>query len=79
MKLSYRLVGWTFTCDKWNIQVQDILHDIEPQHEISNNVACVTNKGSDQPAHKGSLIRAFASHLNILSLLSYFPNIIWRF
>ena len=35
----------------------------EPQHEISNNVVCVTSKGSDQPAHKRRLIRAFASHL----------------
>ena len=38
----------------------------EPQHEISNNVACATSKGSDQPAHTRSLIRAFASRLNIL-------------
>ena len=38
----------------------------EPRHEISNNVLCVTNKGSDQPAHTHSLIRAFASRLNIL-------------
>ena len=40
----------------------------EPQHEISNNVECATSKGSDQPAHMRSLIRAFASHLNILWL-----------
>ena len=39
---------------------------IEPRHEISNNVVCATSKGSDQPAHTRSLIRAFASHLNIL-------------
>ena len=38
----------------------------EPRHEISNNVVCTTSKGSDQPAHTCSLIRAFASHLNIL-------------
>ena len=37
----------------------------EPQHEISNIVVCATNKGSDQPAHTRSLIRAFASRLNI--------------
>ena len=46
------------------------------RHEISNNVACATNKGSDQPAHSRSLIRSFASRLNILWLLSYWPNII---
>ena len=39
---------------------------LEPVHEISNNVVCVTSKGSDQPAHTRSLIRAFASLLNIL-------------
>ena len=39
---------------------------IEPQHEISNNGVCATNKASDQPAHMRSLIRAFASRLNIL-------------
>ena len=43
----------------------------EPRHEISNNVVCATSKGSDQPAHTRSLIRAFASRLNNLRLLSY--------
>ena len=38
----------------------------EPPHEISNNVGCATSKASDQPAHTRSLIRAFASCLNIL-------------
>ena len=38
----------------------------EPQYEISNNVVGATSKGSDQPAHARSLIRAFASRLNIL-------------
>ena len=38
----------------------------EPRHYISNNVVGVTSKGSDQPAHKRSLIRAFPSRLNIL-------------
>ena len=37
----------------------------EPRHEISNNGVCATSKGSDQPAHTHSLIRAFASRLNI--------------
>ena len=31
-----------------------------------DNVVCTTNKASDQPAHTRSLIRAFASRLNIL-------------
>ena len=38
----------------------------DPRHEISNNVVCATSKASDQPAHTRSLIRAFASRLNIL-------------
>ena len=38
----------------------------EQWHEISNNVVCGTSKSSDQPAHMRSLIRAFASRLNIL-------------
>ena len=38
----------------------------EPRHEISNNVVCATSKASDQPTHMCSLIRAFASCLNIL-------------
>ena len=33
---------------------------------FSNNVVCATSKGSNQPAHTRSLIRAFASRLNIL-------------
>ena len=40
--------------------------NFEPQHEISNNVVCATSKGSDQPRHMCSLIRAFPSHLTIL-------------
>ena len=40
----------------------------EPRHEISNNVVCVTSKGSDQPAHTRRLIRAFAGRLIILRL-----------
>ena len=38
----------------------------EPAHEISNNMVCATSKASDQPAHTGSLIRAFTSGLCIL-------------
>ena len=38
----------------------------EPGLEISNNVLYATSKASDKTAHMGSLIRAFASLLNIL-------------
>ena len=34
-------------------------------HEISSNVVYATSQASDQPAHTRSLIRAFASCLNI--------------
>ena len=43
---------------------------IEPRHEISINVVRATSKASDQPAHTRSLIRGFASRLNILWVLS---------
>ena len=46
-----------------NMQVFNIY---EPQDEIFNNVVCVISKASDQPALTCSLIRAFASRLNIL-------------
>ena len=53
--LLYMNIGYTF----------------EPRHEISNNVVCAISKASDQPAHTSSLIRAFASRLNILGVFSY--------
>ena len=37
----------------------------EPWHGISHNEACATSIASDQPAHTRSLIRAFASFLNM--------------
>ena len=52
---------------------------IEPVHEISNNVVYATSKALEQPAHTGSLTRAFASRLSILWLLSYWLNTIWSF
>ena len=48
-----------------NFVVHIPMNIIEPQHEISNNVLCATSKASDQPAHMRSLIKAFASRLNI--------------
>ena len=43
-----------------------LLGIIGPWHEISNNVVCAPSQGSDQPAHKRRLIRAFAGRLDIL-------------
>ena len=56
----------------WDVLSRDVLSGSpsiyfinEPRHGISINVVCGTSKGSDQPAHTRSLIRAFACHLNI--------------
>ena len=38
----------------------------ETRHEISKNVVCATSKGSYQPTHTRSLIRAFDNRLDIL-------------
>ena len=59
----------------YNIPANRILK-CEPWHGISNNVVCATIKASDQSAHTRSLIRAFASRLNIQWVLSYWLNII---
>ena len=59
--------------------INDSEKPYEPRHEISNNMVCATSKGSDQQAHMHSLIRAFASRLNILWVLSYRLNKIWSF
>ena len=61
-------------CD---LRVQHFLVMYEPWNEISNKKVCATSKGSDQPAQTRSLIRAFASRLSILWLLSYYLNTIW--
>ena len=49
----------------------------EPRIETSKNVVCAISKGSDQPSHTHSLIRVFASRLDIISLLIFLINIIW--
>ena len=65
------------TSRNWNQNKAIMLRSFEPWHEISNNVVCATSKGSDQPAHTHRLIRAFASRLNILWLISYWLKKIW--
>ena len=69
---------WTYNINKMSI-CTTIQTTNEPQHEISNNMVHVTGKGSDQAVHTHSLIRAFASRLNFLGLLGYWPNIILSF
>ena len=48
----------------------EAFRDNEPRHGISNNVVCATTKDSDQPGHTHILIKAFASRLNSVKLLS---------
>ena len=55
----YSLIILTILCDS-NINI------IEPQTDVYKYVVCATSKASDQLAHTRSLIRAFASRLNIL-------------
>ena len=55
----------------WSLSLK---RKVEPPHEISNNEVCVASKGSDQPALTRSLIKAFATHLNIIWVLSYWQN-----
>ena len=55
------------------------LYMFEPRQELPNNVVCATSKGSDQPVHTHSLIRAFASRLNIQCVLNYWLNTICSF
>ena len=64
---------WT-DANAW--ETQDTKNINESRHRISNNVLYATSKGSDQPAHMSRLVWAFASRLNILWRLSYWPNII---
>ena len=52
-----------------NIRQTHMSHDMR--------LICATRKGSDQSAHTRRLIRAFASRLNVLWMLSYWTNSIW--
>ena len=50
----------------YKLQVHTVCIVYEPRHEIPNNMVCATSKGSNQPVHMHSQIRAFASRLNII-------------
>ena len=72
------------TCDKIHFQNWEALPfnrklyvtlKFESRHEISNNMVCATSNGSDQPAHRRSLIRAFASRLNMAVKLRGVPKL----
>ena len=73
---SYYSVSGTVNVSLSLLQLMNVF---EPWPEISNNVVCATSKGSDQPAHACSLIRAIACRFNVLWLLSFWPNIYWSF
>ena len=63
----------------WHQSLPSMKRINDQRHEISNIVVCATSKGSDQPAHTRSMIRALASRLNILGVLRYWRNVIWSF
>ena len=64
MYFAMSFLVWRKRADCFAYCIHAFIH--EPRHGISNHVGCATSKGSDQPAHTRSLIRAFASRLNIL-------------
>ena len=70
--------NYTLFTEYWWGRVGFYLRINEPRHEISNYVVCATDNGSDQPAHTRSLNRIIVSRLNIIWLLSYRPNSIWK-
>ena len=57
--------------EKENSETSVCNHPYKSRHQISNNVVRATSEASDQPAHTRILIRAFASHMIILGVLSY--------
>ena len=66
-KIQEDVIKFVFCCSRnWRFKGLNVNSQYEPRHEISNNVVCATSKDSDQPGHTRSLIRAFASGLNIL-------------
>ena len=75
-KLSMLIVIGNFCLNSCQIS---ITQTAKQWHEISNNVICATSKSTDQTAHMCRLIRAFASCLHILWLLSYWLKIILSF
>ena len=70
LRLSPCVMGWSVVCDQMIVAINWHVTN-KPQHEISNNVVCATSKATDQPAHMRSLIRAFASRLNVPIVFSY--------
>ena len=66
LQIFYQKYDFTFYANNSKVQMT-----VEPVYEISNNVVCVTSKASDLPVHMHSLIRAFASRLNTIGVLSY--------
>ena len=66
MNISYLAEQFTtaFTGDDDYLAFKELIN--ESRREISKNVVYATRKASDQPVHSHSLIRAFASRLNIL-------------
>ena len=65
--MEYKNLSWVWG---WNRKIG---------HEDFQQYGMCDQQDSDQPAHTHSLIRAFASRMNIQWLLIYWPNIVWSF
>ena len=83
MKILWTLVKFAGDCT-WPTWENAHLIAVTSLYNLSCNMRfptmmCATRKASYQSAHMHSLIRAFASCLNILRVLSYRLSIIWSF
>ena len=92
--MTVEIISWSISTKVWywagielatpgsavrHASVARHITDCATRPGVSNNMICATSKASDQPAHMHSLIRDFASGLNILWVLSYWPNTILEF
>ena len=72
------------TCHKLRVCTKKLIflflnqNIIEQPHEISNNVVCVTSKGSDQPSHTHSFIIALRGDWSWNNLYGHSPPFRWN-
>ena len=77
--LTSDLIEICVAIDSWVMIGNNVWIDIWASAWDFQQCGMCDQQRSDQPAHMGSLIRAFACRLNILWVLSFWLNIIWRF
>ena len=66
-KIFHSLKLWIIQADTHGVTITTPIHNTLSRNMRcpTNNVVCAISKGSSQPAHKRSLVRAFACRLNI--------------